>query len=100
MHSITPTPVPKDISAFYYVKFSERDSNTKLQKENPTRQPLGPGLDSKINGTSVVTFSTPTGWFETSSTPTSKGLHLCFCRYKGVEGVVLMSESEKLTINS
>ena len=23
-----------------------------------------------------------------------------FCRYKGVEGVALMSESEKLTINS
>ena len=25
---------------------------------------------------------------------------MCFCRYKGVEGVALMSESEKLTINS
>ena len=25
---------------------------------------------------------------------------MCFCRYKGVEGVALMSESKKLTINT
>ena len=62
--------------------------------------PKPQGLDSKINGTRVVTFSTPRGVFETSSTPTLKGWQMCFCRYKVVEGVALMNEFEKLTINS
>ena len=61
---------------------------------------ISQGSDSKINGTRVVTFSTPRGCFWDIFNSNFEGVTKCFCRYKGVEGVALMSESEKLTINS
>ena len=59
---------------------------------------LGVGLTK--NGTRLVTFSTPRGVFETCSTPTLKGLQMCFHCDKGVEGVALMSEFQIFPINS
>ena len=49
------------------------------------------GLDLKIKGTRVVTFSTLRGCFEACSTPTSKGYQMYFYRDEGVEGVAFMT---------
>ena len=48
------------------------------------------GLDSKINDTRVVTFSTPT----------LKGLQMCFHRDKGVEGVASICKLQNVPIYS
>ena len=49
------------------------------------------GLDSKIKGTRVVTFSTPRGIFKACSTPTLNGYKMLFYCDKEAEGVTFMN---------
>ena len=52
------------------------------------------GLDSKINGIRVVTFSTLRGVFETcSSTPTLKGCKCVFTVIKELKGLLYQASS-------